>query len=80
MIAELRKANDVVRRVLPAMSDAQLDRAFPEAIGPVTPRTGFFLLHLCAHAAFHVGQAGYLRRMLTGDAQTSGAVDVRALS
>jgi uncharacterized damage-inducible protein DinB len=80
VIAELRNANDVVRRVLPTISDAQLAQPFPEAVGSVTPRTGFFLLHLCAHAAFHVGQAGYLRRVLTGDARTSGAVDVKALA
>ena len=77
---ELRKANEVVRHVLPSISDARLEQPFPEAVGSVTPRTGLFLLHLCAHAAFHVGQAGYLRRVLTGDAKTSGAVDVRALS
>jgi hypothetical protein len=80
VIAELQKANDVVRRVLPTISDAQLALTFPEAVGSVTPRTGFFLLHLCAHAAFHVGQAGYLRRILTGDAKTAGAVDVKALA
>ena len=80
VIAELRKANDAVRRALSGLSDARLEQPYPEAVGSVTPRTGFFLMHLCAHAAFHVGQAGYLRRMLTGDARTSGAVDVKALA
>jgi hypothetical protein len=80
VIAELQKANDAVRRSLPGLSDARLEQPYPEAVGGVTPRTGLFLLHLCAHAAFHVGQAGYLRRMLTGDARTSGAVDAKALS
>jgi hypothetical protein len=80
VIDELRKANEAVRRALPSISEATLEQAFPEALGGVTPRTGLFLLHLCAHAAFHVGQAGYLRRVITGDARTSGAVDVKALS
>jgi len=32
------------------------------------------------HLAFHLGQAGYLRRSLTGDARTSGAVSLKALA
>ena len=38
-----------------------------------------FLVHLCAHAAYHLGQAGYLRRVLTGDARSSGALALTAL-
>jgi hypothetical protein len=32
------------------------------------------LLHLCTHAGFHLGQAGYLRRVITGDATSSGPI------
>ena len=42
-------------------------------------RCDTFLLHLCTHLAFHLGQAGYLRRALTGDARTSGALSLKEL-
>jgi hypothetical protein len=35
---------------------------------------------LSAHLAFHLGQAGYLRRALTGDGRTSGSVGLEALA
>jgi len=39
-----------------------------------------FLLHLCAHASFHLGQAGYLRRALTGDTRSAGPVPLSVLT
>ncbi|GMV22338.1 MAG: hypothetical protein AMXMBFR57_22870 [Acidimicrobiia bacterium] len=63
----LRAAREVVDATLAALPDSRLsdeltgvlpDRGLP--IGP-------FLMHLGAHLAFHLGQAGYLRRVLTGD-------------
>jgi len=42
--------------------------------------TRMFLLHLCAHAAFHLGQAGYLRRVLTGENRSSAAVPLGPLA
>jgi hypothetical protein len=32
------------------------------------------MLHLATHLAFHLGQIGYLRRAVTGDATSSGPV------
>jgi uncharacterized damage-inducible protein DinB len=77
--AEVQIAIDVVKRVLPHVSDERMARDFPETIAGVTLRTGLFLMHLSAHAAFHVGQIGYLRRALTGDGRTSNAGSVLAL-
>lgn len=76
---ELTEASDVVSRVLPRVADQTLAAPFPEAVGGVTPRCDRFLLHLCTHLAFHLGQASYLRRVLTQDARGTGAVSVRAL-
>jgi hypothetical protein len=42
-------------------------------------RTDRFLLHLCTHAAYHLAQAGYLRRIVTGLNQTSGAIPLAPL-
>lgn len=50
---------------------------FPERPGGYRVEMRLFLMHLCVHAAYHLGQAGYLRRALTGDTRTSGAVSLR---
>jgi hypothetical protein len=80
VIAELDRAMAVVREVLPQLSDGVLAADFPEPVLGVRFRTGRFLLHLCAHAAFHLGQAGYLRRAMTGDPASSGPLPLAPLS
>jgi hypothetical protein len=77
--AELDRAITIVRDVLPRLPEHAFDAEFPETVLGVQFRTGMFLLHLCAHAAFHLGQAGYLRRMLTQDWRTSGAIPLSDL-
>ena len=37
-------------------------------------------MHLAVHLGFHLGQAGYLRRVVTGDSRTAGTVPVAALA
>ena len=78
--AELDAAIAVVRKVLPGMSDEKLDADFPEAVMGSKFRTGTFLVHLCSHAGFHLGQAGYLRRIITRDSTSSGPVPLGPLS
>ena len=80
VIAELDRALAVVRDVLPRLSDADLAGDFPEPVLGVTFATRVFLLHLCAHAGFHLGQAGYLRRAMTGDPTSSGPLPLAALA
>ena len=78
--AELDAAIAVVRRVLPQISDETLDADFPEAVMGLKFRTGTFLVHLCSHAGFHLGQAGYLRRIITRDSTSSGPVPLGPLA
>jgi hypothetical protein len=77
--AELDAAISVVRRVLPSLQNEQLEREFPEQLMGIRFRTSTFLVHLCAHAGFHLGQAGYLRRVLTGDSKSSGPLPLEPL-
>jgi hypothetical protein len=79
VIAELDRARAVVREVLPQLSATTMAAEFPEPVFGVTFQTSRFLLHLCAHAAFHLGQAGYLRRAMTGDARSSGPLPLAVL-
>ncbi len=80
IVADLDRTIAVVRAVVPRLSDTTLTAEFPEPLLGVRFRTGLFLLHLCAHAGFHLGQAGYLRRAMTGDSTTSGAMALGALA
>ncbi len=77
---QLDAAIRVVNDVLPGLSQAQLDAPFPETVMNLPFRTGAFLTHLCAHAAFHLGQASYLRRAVTADATSSGPIPLQPLS
>jgi uncharacterized damage-inducible protein DinB len=79
IVAELDAAIRVVQEVLPGISDERLDAEFPEPVMGMKFRTGLFLLHLCAHAAFHLGQAGYVRRAITGDATSSSPIPLAPL-
>ena len=74
VIVELSRAHEVVGSVLGRLTDEELTRPYPELVNNRRFVTGDFLLHLSTHLAFHLGQAGYLRRALTGDVTSSGAV------
>jgi hypothetical protein len=78
--AELRRAIDVVRTVLDRLPEATWEREFPEAVGGTRLPTGPFLVHLATHLAFHLGQAGYLRRILTGEQGATKPVAISALA
>jgi uncharacterized damage-inducible protein DinB len=81
LAAELRTAVDDILAVVPNLTDESLNRPFPcEFQGSRSLPTHRFLLHLCTHAAYHLGQIGYLRRVLTGEAQPSGALSFDELS
>jgi uncharacterized damage-inducible protein DinB len=76
--AELDRAIAVVRRVLPAVSpDALAEEVAIRGIPPMP--WGRFLIHLCVHAGYHLGQIDYARRTLTGDGSSAGTVLLDAL-
>ena len=76
----LRATADMVGSVLGSLPDGTLDAPYPVVLNGLQLPTQRFLLHLAVHLAFHLGQAGYLRRALTGDATTSGAVALGPLA
>ena len=80
LLAELRRTQEVIRAVLPRLTEQALASAYPEQVGGLTMQTGQFLTHLTAHLACHLGQAGYLRRLLTADARSAGPVPLAPLA
>ena len=77
--AALEGAALEVETGLKALTAESLATPFPMAVGGLQPATGRFLVHLASHLAFHLGQADYLRRALTGDATSTGAMAIKDL-
>jgi len=77
--AELRETRELMGRILPGLTPEVLEAPYPEAVGGVVPRCDRFLIHLAVHIGFHLGQAGYVRRAVTGDSRVSGTVAVKEL-
>lgn len=77
---QVRETAGVVSTVLPRLPRRVLKAPYPEPHDGVQLPCDTFLLHVCIHLAFHLGQAGYLRRALTGDPRTSGAVSLKAMA
>ena len=80
VILEIQAAIGAVRDVLPRLAEGRFDTEYPEAVNGMRFQTDRFLLHLCTHAAFHLGQAGYLRRALTGQSQSSGPIPLKPVA
>lgn len=75
--AELDAAARVIEKTLSTLSSDDLRKPYPlTLIQGHDVSTALFLQHLCSHAAFHLGQAGYLRRVVTGDARSSSPVSL----
>ncbi|HEV8123531.1 MAG TPA: DUF1572 family protein [Gemmatimonadales bacterium] len=79
VIAELTRARQVVISVLGRLPDDSLTQTFPERKANQDISTALMLLHLATHLAFHLGQAGYLRRALTGDSTSAGGLSSASL-
>ena len=77
--AELAKTAEAVSTVLADLSEESLSAEYPDVLGGPRMPTGLFLGQLSSHLAFHLGQAGYLRRILTGANESSGALSLKAL-
>jgi len=79
VVAALEGAMADVEKGLEAMKDDALALPYPLAVLGHQPPTGRFLLHVETHLAFHLGQAGYLRRALTGEAGATGGMGIAEL-
>lgn len=80
LVAEIRRTRDVVGDVLSRLAPDRLALEYPEELAGSRMATGLFLVHLATHLAHHLGQAGTLRRVLTGESAGSGAISIKALS
>jgi hypothetical protein len=65
LINEITKTIDVIKQVLPKLTDDQLKSIYPIKFDDFKIPTNRFLIHLSIHLGMHLGQAGCLRRTLT---------------
>jgi hypothetical protein len=72
LLARIEAAREAVRAA--AAARVELSADFPEVISDAHITTGDYLVHLCTHFAFHLGQLDYHRRAVTGDAAGVGAM------
>ena len=80
LMEEIERARAAVRSTLARLDSAVLDREYPEAIAGARVRTGDFLIHLCAHLTYHLGQVDVHRRIVTGSGEGIGAVQAAELA
>lgn len=80
LVQEIRTTIAVIESVLPRIDTEMLAREFPAEVGGVRLKTGLFLMHLAVHLGFHLGQAGYLRRVLTGDNRSANPIELGSLA
>ncbi|MEZ4455992.1 MAG: DUF664 domain-containing protein [Gemmatimonadales bacterium] len=79
LTAALDRAIDSIRTTFAKPID--LDAEFPEAVGGAfRVATGDMLLQLVSHTGFHLGQLGYLRRILTGESRSTGPLALGRLA
>lgn len=76
---ELRETAAIVAEALDRLPSEALQRPYPQPIANLQLPCGLFLTHLAVHLGFHLGQAGYLRRIVTGDSRSSGPVALSEL-
>ncbi len=69
---EIESTIEVLKRAFSSIDSTLLGTIYPERVGGFELNTQQFLLHLCSHFALHLGQAGYLRRILSGSVQSTG--------
>jgi uncharacterized damage-inducible protein DinB len=80
LLSEIQKTAEVVQRVLSQFPESRMTDEYPETVMGMRFRTDLFLLHLGAHAAFHLGQTGYARRAVTGESASSRPLPLSPLS
>lgn len=80
LTAELYSVIPELETVLSDLQKSDIEGTFPQQVGPFQLPTTAFLIHLCTHLAFHTGQMGYLRRILTGDNTISDALSLAPIA
>lgn len=64
LISKIEKTIEVVNNSLDILTEKDLEKIYPQIVFEKEMTTGFFLIHLSTHLAYHLGQINYHRRLL----------------
>jgi len=64
LVAEISKTKEAIKGTFPKIDPASLGKEYPEKVFADAMTTEYFLLHLCAHLGYHLGQVNYHRRLV----------------
>ncbi|WP_433780556.1 DinB family protein [Flavobacterium anhuiense] len=64
LIVKIESTISVVNNALDNLTEADLEQIYPQIVFEKEMTTGFFLIHLSTHLAYHLGQINYHRRLL----------------
>ncbi|WPO77080.1 DinB family protein [Flavobacterium sp. KACC 22761] len=64
LIQKIEETLIVVNNALDSLTETDLEAIYPQIVFEKEMTTGFFLVHLATHLAYHLGQINYHRRLL----------------
>ena len=64
LIQKIEETLIVVNNALDSLTENDLEAIYPQIVFEKEMTTGFFLVHLSTHLAYHLGQINYHRRLL----------------
>lgn len=64
LIQKIEDTISVVNNALDKLTEGDLNSIYPQIVFEKEMTTGFFLVHLSTHLAYHLGQINYHRRLL----------------
>lgn len=75
LLARIAELQRTIPSIIEGLALAQMDALYPEQVLGVPMTTQQFVIHLCGHLNWHLGQIDYVRRIATGD----GAIKLTGL-
>lgn len=64
LITKIEETIVVVNNTFDSLTETDLEAIYPQIVFEKEMTTGFFLVHLSTHLAYHLGQINYHRRLL----------------
>ncbi|MEN2487711.1 DinB family protein [Flavobacterium sp. B11] len=64
LISKIENTINVINNSLDSLTETDLEKIYPQIVFEKEMTTGFFLIHLSTHLAYHLGQINYHRRLL----------------
>ncbi|MXO06933.1 DinB family protein [Flavobacterium sp. HBTb2-11-1] len=64
LVQKIEDTISIVNNALDNLTEADLEAIYPQIVFEKEMKTGFFLIHLSTHLAYHLGQINYHRRLL----------------